>query len=371
MFMKNIDQQLQFDVKSQIKLINLSNVEIAAVNLQNIKKKLFSEYHDYLDVFDRAQINQLPSHRDSDHKIELLNDIKSSQSRAYRMLPYKFEKIKKYLTENLFKNFITPSKTSYSLSMLFAIKANEDLRFCVDYRKLNVMTKRNRYPLPLIKEIIEKIIECKHFTKLNIIAAFNKLCMHSDSENYTTFITTLNVYKYRVLSFDLINELSSFQQYINNALWEFLNDFCQVYFDNILIYSRIKKEHTHHVRLMLNKLREADLQMNIKKCEFDVEKTVFLNVIISGSDLRMNSEKMKIIVNWFTPINLKKIQDFVRFANFYRRFIKDFSKVIRSLMKLTRKEQSFVWDEACSKAFQELKNRIVFVFIFRHFDPKK
>ena len=371
MFMKDIDQQFQFDVKNQIKSISLSNVEIAVVNLQNIKKKLFSEYHDYLDVFDRVQVNQFLSHRDSNHKIELLNDIKFSQSRAYRMFSYKLEKIKEYLIENLFKEFITFNKASYFSSMLFAMKANGDLRFCVDYRKFNVMTKRNRYPLLLIKEIIEKIIECKHLIRLNIIAVFNKLRMHFDSENYTTFITALNVYKYRVLSFDLINELSSFQQYINNVLWKFLNDFCQAYFDDILIYNRIKRKHIRHVRLMLNKLREAGLQMNIKKCEFDVEEIVFLNVIISRSDLRMNSEKMKIIVNWFISINLKKVQGFVRFANFYRQFIKNFSKVIRSLMKLTRKKQLFVWDEACSKAFQELMNRVVSVSILRHFDPKK
>ena len=134
------------------------------------------------------------------------------------MSSYKFEKIKKYFIENLFKRFITFNKILYFSSMLFAMKVNEDLRFCVDYRKLNVMTKRNRYFLLLIKEIIEKIIECKHFIKLNIIAVFNKLRMHFDNENYTTFITILSVYKYRVLSFELINELSSFQQYINDVL---------------------------------------------------------------------------------------------------------------------------------------------------------
>ena len=134
------------------------------------------------------------------------------------MSSYKLEKIKKYLIENLFKNFITSNKALYFSSMLFIIKVNEDLRFCVDYQKLNIMTKRNRYSLPLIKEIIEKIIECKHLIKLNIIAVFNKLRMHFDNENYTIFITILNVYKYRVLSFDLINELSSFQQYINDTL---------------------------------------------------------------------------------------------------------------------------------------------------------
>ena len=131
---------------------------------------------------------------------------------------YKFKKIKKYFIENLFKSFITFNKISYFSSMLFIIKVNEDLQFCVDYQKFNVMTKRNRYFLFLIKEIIEKIIKCKHFIKLNIIIVFNKLRMHPDSENYTTFIIILNVYKYRVFSFDLINEFSSFQQYINDVL---------------------------------------------------------------------------------------------------------------------------------------------------------
>ena len=134
------------------------------------------------------------------------------------MLLYKFEKIKKYFIENLFKNFITFNKILYSSLMLFIIKVNKNWRFCVDYRKLNVMTKQNQYFLFLIKEIVEKIIKCKYFIKLNIIAVFKKFCMHFNNKNYTIFIIFLNVYKYRVFLFDLINELNLFQQYINNVL---------------------------------------------------------------------------------------------------------------------------------------------------------
>ena len=300
-----------------------------------------------------------------------MNDIKLSQNRAYQMLSYKFKKTKKYFIENLFKYFITFNKILYFLLILFAMKINEDLQFCVDYKKFNVMTKQNRYFLLLIKEIIEKIIKCKHFIKLNIIAVFNKFRMHLDSENYTIFITILSVYKYRVLSFDLINDFNSFQQYINDALWKFLNDFYQIYFNDILIYNRIKKKHIRHIRLMLNKFREINLQMNIKKCEFNVETIVFLNVIISKFDLRMNSKKTKIIINWIISINLKEMQGFVRFTNFYQRFIKNFSKVIQLLMKLMKKDQSFVWNETCFKAFQKFKNWVVFAFILRHFDSKK
>jgi len=200
----------------------------------------------------------------------------------------------------------------------------------VNYWKLNIIFKRNRYSLSLIDEIIDKIVNCKHLTRLNIISAFNKLQMHLDSKNYIIFITALEAYKYKMLSFELINELIFFQQYMNDVLWNFLNDFCQVYLDDILIYSKTRKKHKDHVKLVLSWLREAELQMNIQKCKFNVKETVFLEVIVSEQDLCMNSSKMIVIVNWTTSINLKEIQSFVRFVNFYRCFIKDFFKLVKS-----------------------------------------
>ncbi len=246
------------------------------------------------------------------------------------MFSVKLLKVKKYLNENLSKKFITSSQIFYFFSVFFALKAIKDFQFCVNYWKLNVIFKRNRYSLSLIDEIINKIVSCKHLTRLNIISAFNKLWMHLDSENYIIFITALKAYKYKVLSFKLTNESIFFQQYMNDVLWEFLNDFCQAYLNDILIYSNIRKEHRNHVRLVLKRLREAELQMNIRKCKFDVEKTVFLEVIVSEQDLCMNSSKMIIIVNWTTSINLKEIQSFVRFVNFYHHFIRDFFKLVKS-----------------------------------------
>jgi len=131
---------------------------------------------------------------------------------------YKLQKVKKYLNENLFKEFIISSKASYSSLVLFALKANEDLRFCVDYQKLNAIIKRNRYSLSLIDEIINKIVDCRYLTRLDIISTFNKLQMHSDSENYTIFIIVLKAYKSKMLSFELINDSVSFQQYMNDVL---------------------------------------------------------------------------------------------------------------------------------------------------------
>jgi len=134
------------------------------------------------------------------------------------MSSVKLLKVKKYLNKNLFKRFITFSQILYFFLVLFAFKANEDLQFCMNYQKLNVIFKRNRYSLSLINKIIDKIVNCKHLTRLNIISAFNKLQMHFNNENYITFITALEAYKYKMLLFKLINESIFFQQYINDIL---------------------------------------------------------------------------------------------------------------------------------------------------------
>ncbi len=131
--------------------------------------------------------------------------------------------------------------------------------------------------------------------------------MHFDSKNYTIFIIALKAYKSKILSFKLTNDSILFQQYMNDVLWDFLNDFCQAYLNDILIYSKIQKKHKQHVKMILDYLQDADLQIDIWKCEFNVEKTIFLKVIVSEQDFCMNFIKVKVIVNWATFTNLKKI----------------------------------------------------------------
>ncbi len=307
LFMTNINKEITYNTQCNLNALNVSSINETTQNLKDIKAKLSSKYHEFLDVFDRAQSNKLLFHRFYDHKIELISDSMLSHCWVYQMFSVKLLKVKKYLNENLSKRFITLSQISYFFLILFILKANEDLWFCINYQKLNVIFKRNKYFLLLINKIIDKIVSCKHLTRLNIISAFNKLQMHLDNENYITFIIVLEAYKYKMLSFELTNKLISFQQYMNNILWDFLNDFCQVYLDDILIYSKMRKKHKDHVKLVLSWLHEAELQVNIRKCKFNVEETVFLEVIISELDLHMNLSKVTVIVSWITSINLKEI----------------------------------------------------------------
>ncbi len=371
LFIMNINRKIAYNTQCDLNALNISSINETTQNLKDIKAKLSSKYHEFLDVFDQAQLNKLLFHRFYDHKIELISDSTFSRCQVYWMFSVKLLKVKKYLNENLLKRFITSSQIFYFFPVLFVLKANEDLWFCVNYWKLNVIFKRNKYSLSLIDEIIDKIVSCKHLTRLNIISAFNKLQMHFNNENYITFITALKAYKYKMLSFKLTNESIFFQQYMNDILWDFLNDFCQVYLDDILIYSKMRKKHKDHIKLVLSQLREAELQMNIWKCDFNVKETVFLEVIVSELDFCMNLSKVTVIVSWITSINLKEIQSFVKFVNFYHRFIKNFSKLVKSFIQLTRKNISFVWNKICVQVFDNLKKQVSSILVLRHFDLKR
>ncbi len=255
------------------------NEMISVMLLKKLKKKHSIVYHDFLNVFDREKTTQLFLHWSYDHKIELEDENQSSRSQLYIMLNHKLQKIKKYLEENLKKKFITLSKASFTSSILFVEKKDDSLHFCMNYWKLNALIKRDHYSILLIDEVLARIQDSKYLTQLNIIIAFNKLCMSTESENLITFITFFNVYKYKVMLFKLINESTFFQHYINDMLFNCLHKFCQIYLNNILIYSKILKKHKTHVKEMLNKLHKVNLQINIDKCEFKIQKISFLELL--------------------------------------------------------------------------------------------
>ena len=341
------------------------------ITLDQVERLLPTEFKDLLQTFDPNLAEQLPPHRVYDHKIELEGDPRTIKSRVYPMSYHKLLELKKYLDENLRKGFITASSAPFASPVLFATKPNGSLRFCVDYRKLNAITKRNRYPIPLIEETLAKVIGSKYLTKLDVIAAFNKLRMDPESEDLTTFITSLGLYKYKVLPFGLTNGPANYQHYMNDVLWDFINDFVQCYLDDILIYSKTRKQHVKHVRAVLERLRDAGLQVDITKSEFFVKETSFLGVIVSTDGIRMDPKKVQVVVDWMTPTSLKEVQGFLGFCNFYRRFIKDFAKIAKCMNKLAMKDAPFQWTEACDKAFHLLKERITTAPILRHFDRNK
>ena len=218
---------------------------------KKIKIKLYFNFYDLLQTFDLIIIKNFSFHCFYNYKIDLVNDFHTMQNRVYFLFYLKLIKLKKYLKKNLRKNFINFNNVLSSLSILFVIKFNEKFCFCVNYRKFNVIIKRNNYFIFFIDETLIKFPKCTYIIKLNIIAIFNKLQMHSKNKNFILFICFLKVYKYHVFSFDLTNDFFNYQHYINDILFKFFNEFIQCYLNNIFIYNKIREKHICHIRLIL------------------------------------------------------------------------------------------------------------------------
>ncbi len=238
----------------------------------------------------------------------------------------------------------------------------------MNYQDLNAITVKNQYFLFLISETLNHLSRAKIFIKLNIISAFNWLWIKEEDETLIVFCTQFELFKYLVMLFDLCNESVSFQKYINNTLCKHLNKFYTAYLNDILIYFNNKLEHEIYVKLILQKLQEADLQMNIIKCKFHITQVSYLELIIIIEEIKMNSFKINIIINWFILINVKDVQSFLDFANFYRRFIYDYSRIATSLTRLIRKDVLFVWFQKCQIAFNILKKVFTFKIILHHYN---
>jgi hypothetical protein len=338
--------------------------------LEAIKQAIPPEYEEYADVFSKRESDTLPPHRgDSDHRIELEEEAKPGYCPLYKQSAEELEAIKKYITENLHKGFLVPSSSPYASPLIMVRKPDGGLRFCVDYRKLNALTKKDRYPLPLIDEMLQRVSKAKFLTRLDIRQGFHRIRMHQKSEDLTTFRSRYGSFKYKVMPFGVTNGPATFQRYINTALAEYLDDFVTVYVDDVLIYSESYEEHVRHVKLVLARLREAGLQASLPKCEFHTTKTRFLGFIVSTEGVTVDPTKVEAVVSWRTPTTVKSVQSFLGFCNFYRRFIKDYGRIAKPLYSLTKSGVPFEWTTKCQEAFKELKKRLVEAPILTHYDP--
>lgn len=335
------------------------------------KKYLPTQYHDFLDVFDRAQANVLPPHRPWDHPIDLQPGKHPPVARPYSMNQDELKVLREYLDKELSKGFIRVSKSPAAAPVLFVKKPNGDLRFCIDYRGLNSISIRNRCSLPLITETLCQLSHAKFYTKLDVISAFNKLRIKEGDEWKAAFTCRYGLFEPLVLPFGLCNGPASFQAYINHALRGLLDNFCTAYMDDILIYSENLIDHQKHVRAVLQRLRDHGLQVDVSKCSFETTSVTYLGLIISTNGISMDPKKVSCVQEWPRPRSVRDIQSFLGFANFYRRFIPRFSNLANPLIRLTKKDVKFTWDQNCENSFNNIKIAFKDGTMLAHFDPQK
>jgi hypothetical protein len=258
-----------------------------------VQETLPEAYRDLADVFSKAASDALPPRRPYDHKIQLTDS--NTDDLSYSPLRHQstdeLRAVKQYLVENLHKGFIEASQAPFAAPILFVKKSDGSLRFCIDYRKLNDLTRKDQYPLPLIEETLARLGKARIFTKLDIRQAFHRIRIDLESKELTTFRTRYGAYKCKVMPFGLTNRPATYQRFMNDVLFDYLDDFCTAYLDDILIYSENELDHQEHVRKVLLRLREAGLQADIKKSEFNVYRTKYLGFYISTDGIEVDPEK--------------------------------------------------------------------------------
>ena len=349
------------------RLIATMEVEVPEEYLRKVPE----EYWKYRKLFKGELDSGLPEHGPWDHEIPIKEGEQPKFFPIYNLNAEQLRELKAYIDENLKKGYIQPSTSPAGYPIFFVPKPNGKLRPCIDYRQLNEITIKNRYPLPLISELQDRLQGAQWFTALDLKGAYNLIRIKKGEEWKTAFRTRYGHYEYKVMPFGLTNAPASFQTMINHVLREHLDIFVVAYLDDILIFSKTEEEHREHVHKVLKALEEARMLVEPDKSYFHTKEVDFLGYTIKPGKICMQRKKIEAVLDWATPTTVTEVRGFLGFANFYRRFLKNYSKVVRPLTDLTKQEQEWKWTKECTEAFEEVKRQIASEPVLTIADPNK
>uniref|UniRef100_A0A671YIT6 Gypsy retrotransposon integrase-like protein 1 n=1 Tax=Sparus aurata TaxID=8175 RepID=A0A671YIT6_SPAAU len=328
-------------------------------------------YHHLRQVFSKTKALSLPPHRPYDCAIDLIPGSTIPKGRLYSVSGPEKEAIKEYITASLKAGLIRPSSSPAGAGFFFVGKKDGSLRPCIDYSPLNDITIKNRYPLPLMSSVFDQLQQAKVFTKLDLRNAYHLIRIREGDEWKTGFNTPSGHYEYRVMPFGLTNAPAVFQAMINDVLRDFLDHFVYVYLDDILIYSPDLDTHRDHVNQVLKRLLANHLYVKAEKSVFHADTVSFLGFIVAPGSVQMDPAKVSAVAEWPTPDSRKKVQQFLGFAKFYRRFVRGFSAIAAPLHALTSTQVQFHWSPEAEKAFKTLKHRFTSAPILTLPDPTR
>ncbi|WVZ70514.1 hypothetical protein U9M48_019175 [Paspalum notatum var. saurae] len=272
--------------------------------------------------------------------------------------PKEQELIKENIDELLGKGFIRPSSSPWAFPVLFVDKKDGSRRMCVDYRALNDVTIKNKYPLPRIDDLFDQLQGACVFSKIDLRSGYHQIKIRPSDIPKTAFFTRFGLYEYKVMSFGLTNAPAYFMNLMNKVFMEYLDKFVVVFIDDILIYSKTEEEHEEHLRLVLQKLREHKLYAKLSKCEFWLDQVPFLGHIVSKGGIMVDPSKISSVMDWKGLEVVKEVRGFLGLAGYYRRFIESFSRIAKPMTSLLEKSVPFIWTKERQAAFDELKKRL-------------
>jgi hypothetical protein len=224
-------------------------------------------------------------------------------------------------------------------------KRDESLRLCIDYRPLNAVTIKNKYPLPRIDVLFDQLVGAKVFPKIDLRSGYHQIKIRASDVLKTAFSTRYGLYEFLVISFGLTNAPAYFMYLMNSVFMPELDKFVVVFIDDILVYSKNEEEHAEHLHVVLQRLREHHLYAKLSKCDFWLKEIKFLGHTISQAGIAVDPDKVQEVMNWKPPTTVRQIRSFLGLADYYRRFIPDFSRIAKPITELLKKEAKFVWGQ--------------------------
>ncbi|CAB4419687.1 unnamed protein product [Rhizophagus irregularis] len=340
--------------------------------MDDLKKEMFKELiREYEDIFeyDEEKLGRVDKVK---HEIEIREDQEPIAQKRYRETEEKEKFIKKEIEQLLKMGKIKKSWSPWSSPVTLAGKKSGNYRFCIDYRKLNSVTKSDAYPLPRIDELLEKFRKGNWFTSLDLAAGYHQVEMAENDKEKTAFICSQGLFEYNVMPFGLKNAPGTFQRLMDEILKEYIGEFVTVYLDDIMIYSRDFEEHLEHVDRVLNKLGENNMIAKLKKCQFGLRNINFLGHIVGKDGLRPDEKKVEKIKSIKKPETVTEVRSFLGLCSYYRRFIKDFAKIAKPLHNLTKKDTEFKWKEEQQVAFDVLRTKLIEkpILVYPDFDKE-
>jgi len=242
--------------------------------------------------------------------------------------------------------------------VLFVKKKDGSLQLCIDYRELNKVTVKNKYPLLRIDDLFDQLWGAQVFSKIDLRSGYHQLKIRAEDISKTAFQTRYGHYEFLVMPFGLTNAPAAFMDLMNRVFRPYLDKFVVVFIDDILVYYKSHEEHKQHLRLVLETLRREQLFGKLRKCEFWLDSFSFLGHVVNKDGISVDPKKVEAIVSWSRPNSVSEIRSLLGLAGYYRRFVEGFSLLAAPLTRLTRKGVQFEWTEECERSFQELKKRL-------------
>jgi hypothetical protein len=345
------------------------STQSCAFSMMELPLKKIPLVYDYADVFP-DELPGMPPDRDIEFSIELQPRMAPISKRPYRMPPAELAELKKQLQELLDKGFIHPSTSPWGCPALF-VKKDESLRLCIDYRPLNAVTIKNKYPLPRIDVLFDQLVRAKVFSKIDLRSGYPQIKIRASDIPKTAFSTRYGLYEFLVMSFGLTNASAYFMYLMNSVFMPELDKFVVVFINDILVYSKNKEEHVGHLHVVLQHLREHHLYAELSKCDFWLKEIKFLGHTISQAGIAVDPNKVQEVMTWKPPTTVRQIRSFLGLAGYYRRFIPDFSQIAKPITELLKKEAKFVWGQKCKDAFHALRQHLTTAPVLAQPDSNK